>query len=200
MKIQQWLFKILRKQSVTDGQTHGRTDGQRENSIPTTNKVCGGYKNKVCGGYNKGTTILYWFRSPKTELNPPVNGKIQILFKGFECFSSTFQGKFNFQGLFKTNLYIQVLFKSVGCWGYRQSFSYSFQPRSGYKQEFPSEMSLISSSDSHLTVPRILNYKQGAIVWIPNKSGGLFVSFDSLLPSQQFFSHVGTGLPGLNHY
>ena len=46
MKIQQWLFKILRKQSVTDGRTdartHGSTHGQRENSIPTTNKVCGG--------------------------------------------------------------------------------------------------------------------------------------------------------------
>ena len=25
--------------------TDGRTDGQRENSIPPTNKVCGGYKN-----------------------------------------------------------------------------------------------------------------------------------------------------------
>ena len=46
-------------------------------------------------------------------LNPPVNGKIQGLFKAFECFVSTFQGKFNFQGLFKTNLYIQVLFKPV---------------------------------------------------------------------------------------
>ena len=45
--------------------------------------------------------------------NPPVNGKIQGLFKAFECFSSTFQGKFNFQGVFKTVLYIQVLFKSV---------------------------------------------------------------------------------------
>ena len=32
----------------------------------------------------------------------------------FECFSSTFQGKFNFQGLFETVLYIQVLFKPVG--------------------------------------------------------------------------------------
>ena len=32
----------------------------------------------------------------KTLLNPPVNGKIQGLFKAFECFSSTFQGKFNF--------------------------------------------------------------------------------------------------------
>ena len=35
----------------TDGQTHGRTDGrthgQRENSIPPTNKVCGGYNKKI---------------------------------------------------------------------------------------------------------------------------------------------------------
>ena len=62
---------------------------------------------------NKGTTILNWFRSPKTVMNPPVNGKIQGLFKAFECFSSTFQGKFNFQGHFKTVLYIQGLFKSV---------------------------------------------------------------------------------------
>ena len=29
------------------------------------------------------------------------------------CFSSTFQGKFNFQGLFKTIPYIQELFKPV---------------------------------------------------------------------------------------
>ena len=62
---------------------------------------------------NKGITILNLFRSPKTLLNPPLNGKIQGLFKAFECFSSTFQGKFNFQGLFKTVLYIQVLFKPV---------------------------------------------------------------------------------------
>ena len=60
----------------------------------------------------KGTTILYSFRSPKTVLNS-VNGKIQGLFKAFECFSSTFQNKYNFQGLFQTNLYIQVLFKPV---------------------------------------------------------------------------------------
>ena len=49
----------------------------------------------------------------KPVLDPPVNGKIQGLFKAFECFSSTFQGKSNFQGLFKTNQYIQVLFKPV---------------------------------------------------------------------------------------
>ena len=37
-------------------------------------------------------------------LNPHVNGKIQGLFKVFECFSSTFQGKFYLQGLFKAVL------------------------------------------------------------------------------------------------
>ena len=63
---------------------------------------------------NKGTSILLRIRAPMTVLNTPVNGKIQGLFKAFECFSSTFQGKFNFQGLFKTVLYIiQVLFKPV---------------------------------------------------------------------------------------
>ena len=61
---------------------------------------------------NKGITILYWFR-PQTLLNPLANGKIQGLFNAFGCFSSTFQGKFIFQGLFKTVLYIQVLFKPV---------------------------------------------------------------------------------------
>ena len=29
---------------------------------------------------------------------------------------------------------------------------------------------------------------------------GLFVLFDSLHPSQQFFSYVGMGLPGFNQY
>ena len=52
--------------------------------------------------------------SPKTVLNPPVNGKIEVLFMAsMEVFFSTFQGKFNFQGLFKIDLYIQVLFKPV---------------------------------------------------------------------------------------
>ena len=34
------------------GRTHGRTDGQRENSIPPT--------NKVCGGYNKSEAIIIY--------------------------------------------------------------------------------------------------------------------------------------------
>ena len=32
------------KETKCYGQMDGRTDGQRENSIPPTNKVCGGYK------------------------------------------------------------------------------------------------------------------------------------------------------------
>ena len=35
---------MLRTDGRTDARTDGRTDGQRENSIPTTNKVCGGYR------------------------------------------------------------------------------------------------------------------------------------------------------------
>ena len=31
----------------TDARTDGRTHGQRENSIPPTNKVCGGYNNYI---------------------------------------------------------------------------------------------------------------------------------------------------------
>ena len=32
------------KETKRHERTHARTDGQRENSIPTTNKVCVGYK------------------------------------------------------------------------------------------------------------------------------------------------------------
>ena len=37
------------KETKCYGRTDARTDGQRENSIPTTNKVCGGYKRFVGG-------------------------------------------------------------------------------------------------------------------------------------------------------
>ena len=51
MKFHQWVFKILKKQNVTDGRAHGRThartDGQRENSIPPLKLgFGGGYKNQ----------------------------------------------------------------------------------------------------------------------------------------------------------
>ena len=51
MNFHHCLFKILKKnQNVTDGRhTDGKTDGKRENSIPshkhTTNYVCGGYNS-----------------------------------------------------------------------------------------------------------------------------------------------------------
>ena len=32
-------------QDIKETKRYGRTHGQRENSIPTTNKVCGGYIN-----------------------------------------------------------------------------------------------------------------------------------------------------------
>ena len=37
-------IKETKRYGRTDARTDARTDGQRENSIPTTNKVCGGYK------------------------------------------------------------------------------------------------------------------------------------------------------------
>ena len=76
MKIQQWFFELLRKQSVTDGRTDGRTDNVKT-VYPLQTKFAGGIiwviketkrygrtdarttwkqytpTNKVCGGYNK---------------------------------------------------------------------------------------------------------------------------------------------------
>ena len=37
-------IKETKRYGRTDALTDARTDGQRENSIPTTNKVCGGYE------------------------------------------------------------------------------------------------------------------------------------------------------------
>ena len=53
---------------------------------------------------NKGTTILYWFRSLSKVSSSTENRRIEVPFKAFEWFSSTFQGRFNFQGLFKKAL------------------------------------------------------------------------------------------------
>ena len=41
---------------------------------------------------NKDTTILYWFRSP----NPPVNGKIQGLFRPLSVFQVFFKANLIF--------------------------------------------------------------------------------------------------------
>ena len=46
MKSQQWLFKILRKQNVTDGLTHARMEGCG-NRITPTNTVCRGINTNL---------------------------------------------------------------------------------------------------------------------------------------------------------
>ena len=38
-------IKDTKRYGQTDTRTDARTHGQRENSIPNTNKVCGGYNN-----------------------------------------------------------------------------------------------------------------------------------------------------------
>ena len=38
-------IKETKRYGPTHGRPDGQTDGQRENSIPTTNKVCRGYNN-----------------------------------------------------------------------------------------------------------------------------------------------------------
>ena len=39
-------IKETKRYGWRDGCTDAHTDGQRENSIPTTNKVCGGYNKQ----------------------------------------------------------------------------------------------------------------------------------------------------------
>ena len=45
------VIKETKRYGRTDGRTHARTDGQRENSIPPTNKVCGGYNYLTRAAY-----------------------------------------------------------------------------------------------------------------------------------------------------
>ena len=60
------VIKETKRYGRTVGRTDARTDGQRENSIPPTNKVCGGYNN-TCLGH----TILIGLKgSVKTEIIP----------------------------------------------------------------------------------------------------------------------------------
>ena len=65
MKFHQWVFKILKKQNVTDGRTHAhtdaRTDAQRENSIPPL-------KLRFGGGYNNKEIIIIIFTYSSTLL------------------------------------------------------------------------------------------------------------------------------------
>ena len=50
-----------RTDARTDARTDGRTDGQRENSIPSTNKVCGGYKIYISGCHILCLGLIYIF-------------------------------------------------------------------------------------------------------------------------------------------
>ena len=46
-------------QDIKETKRYGRTHGQRENSIPNTNKVCGGYKQtKFAGGITRFLSVV----------------------------------------------------------------------------------------------------------------------------------------------
>ena len=45
------VIKETKRYGWTDGRTDARTDGQRENSIPPTNKICGGYNKQLSPFY-----------------------------------------------------------------------------------------------------------------------------------------------------
>ena len=106
-------------------------------------------------------------RPLKTVLNPPANGTNQGLFKALRCFSSTFPGKVNFQGLFKTVLYIQVLSTLCEpCDRFLSPADYlckQFRPRSG-PTEFWSQ-SVSKPFDTLLELPKevfeIINFEEG---------------------------------------
>ena len=50
-------IKETKRYGRTDARTDGRTHGQRENSIPPTNKVCGGYKYTHWTKYSEFQTV-----------------------------------------------------------------------------------------------------------------------------------------------
>ena len=52
-----WVIKETKRYGRTDARTDARTDGQRENSIPPTNKVCGGIITESCNGSNNQQRI-----------------------------------------------------------------------------------------------------------------------------------------------
>ena len=69
------------KETQRYGRTHGRTDGQRENSIPPTIKVCGGYKYLLNHSiwrqtiYEKSASLS----SMKVDLKLPLNVLLFVL-------------------------------------------------------------------------------------------------------------------------
>ena len=64
-------IKETKRYRRTHARTHARTDGQRENSIPTTSKVCGGYKTKFAVGIkimNAYFQHLLYYKSERKDL------------------------------------------------------------------------------------------------------------------------------------
>ena len=121
---------------------------------------------------NKGITVLYWFRSLSTVLSPTENSRIQGLFKASEWFSSTFQGRFNFWGLFKQALQIKVLFKPV---------------RTLYIVEH--QRLRWVSANAHSPEPSLLTYK----VWMLMKTWARLVGWFCCFTSQvNSYGHCGT--------
>ena len=53
---------------IKETKRYGRTDGQRENSIPPTNKVCGGYK--------------YTYTLPRIQRGPIIFQGVSNFFRG----------------------------------------------------------------------------------------------------------------------
>ena len=79
---------------IKETKRYGRTDGQRENSIPPTNKVCGGYKNSStkshcisllfshCNNSFKLEDLKVLRRSPDLLNNVKlVQGQLQLIMK-----------------------------------------------------------------------------------------------------------------------
>ena len=56
------------KKTKRYGRTEARTHGQRENSIPTTNKVCGGYNKGI--GQRSVTLHIEDFRNDFSFVQP----------------------------------------------------------------------------------------------------------------------------------
>ena len=63
------VIKETKRYGRTHGRTDARTDGQRENSIPPTNKVCGGYKYWVISLKVTGTFMLNSINSKSAALS-----------------------------------------------------------------------------------------------------------------------------------
>ena len=113
MKIQQTLFKILKKQNVTDGRTDGRTHGWTDNVktvYPTTNKVCGGYKNSNFSRSNSNFSILTpTFSRDGFYLscfqNPSENSANSSTFKGLMGIFYAFIKANSFFNVFSTRLH-----------------------------------------------------------------------------------------------